>query len=668
MNLTKQTLLIVLFLSISHTVISNQYELSKSAADSLLCGFETAGVDERFRILIKLSKKICREDPAKAESYMLKAKSFVNEGIINQKLFNYYKYMSEVKLCQHKYEESLELSKKALQLQYDVLEYEEHIGAYVTSGMAYVFLGKRDKAQEAFFSGLRLADSVKADTLKASIYNKIGIVYHRMKDTTLAEKYFLLALDHDKKFNDQKLGSSVRTNLAAFYVVQQRDSEAEKLLLENVELAKKEDNYYRLNVNYYNLGELYNLQKKYKKAIVYMQKALEIAEKYLESSDVTKELYSLGQVHMQLQNYELAKAYIKSSLDIAEELNNKESYLPVLFAASEIYEHTNEHQKALSYYKKYTDLNDSLLNESRITAVTELQEKYESEKKEMEILTLSNEKVSAEKREKALVQTIFLLCFGILAFGAFYYYLRQNHKKNSIIQKKNLKIASDKIKLLEKGKEIVALESLMKGQETERERLAKEMHDGLGGLLAISHSKLTNLNGSGMKENSVLCEARDLIGNAYDQVRQISHNLMPMDLEKFGLIVSITSMIQRINHQYDIKIDFRTYNFDLLLNDELGLNIYRISQEALANIIKYAKARTVLIELFQYEDTISLSIEDDGIGFNLNNNNTGIGIRSMRNRTELLNGEFSIDSKVSIGTAIFVLFPFNSHWLKPNRT
>ncbi len=657
MNLSHSYFLIVFFLSTSYSCYCNANQSSNTIIDSLKCRLELLESVKRFDILLELSEQTRREDPAKAESYMLEAKEYVNESYINQKLFDFYKYMAGVKLSQNQYNDCLELTEKALKLEYEDLDLKAHSSVYEQRGLAYSFLGKNVKAQEALYKGLRIADSLKLDTLKSSIYNSIGTVYLAMKDTIMVEKYFLQALDLARKVDSKKSIAAVLGNLAIIYTNQERYSDAEKLIFETIEIANKGNNKRIVGSNYYNLGAIYNAQAKHDKSLEFLQKGLEIAKQYQNSSSIAFGYLNIGVAHMELQNYQVSKEHIKTGIKMADELNHKQYHSYGLLCASEVYERSGEHKEALVYYKRHTELNDSLINEGRITAVAELQEKYETEKKEKEILTLSHDKASAEKWERTLIQTIFLLCFSLLSLGGLYYFLRQNNRKNSIIQKKNLKIASDKIELLEKGKEIIALESLVKGQEIERERLAKEMHDGLGGLLAISHSKLTNLNVPGMNTHTVLNEARDLVGNAYDQVRQISHNLMPLDLEKFGLVEALTNMIQRINQQNTICIDFRTYHFDLFLNNDLGLNIYRISQEALANILKCASAKNVLVELIQHEKKISLSIEDDGIGFDLNAKYSGIGIRNMRNRAELLNGQFNIESKISQGTTISVIFP-----------
>jgi len=546
MNLIKSSFFLIILISMSFTVISSD-KSSQDLIDSLKSVLEVSLNEDRFHVLLELSEQTLGEDHKQAEIYMKEAWTFVEGKSASQNLFDYYKHMAGVKLSQKLFAESIELSDKALRLEFPELNYKDHINIYNSKARAYHSLGKNDRGHEALFSSLELADSLQFDTLKANIYNTIGILYATMSDTMMAEKYFSLALNQERKVQNYNTGSPARTNLAAIYMVLSKYEEAEKLMLENIQLAKQENNYYSLNVNYNSMGLLFREQEKYKDALESHLMGLEAARQSDKPIEIAKDLMSISQAYIALKDYDSAKENIEASIKAAIEQKNATTYNVVLEAASQIYEQVGEPIKALEYYKEHIKQNDSILNESRIKIVAELEQKYESEKKEKEILSLSNDKVVSEKRERTLIQTILLLCFGLMSLGALIYFLRQNHIKNSIIQEKNLKIADDKIELLEKGKEIIALESLVKGQEIERERLAKEMHDGLGGLLAISHSKLSHLDNSEKKTNSALTETRDMVGEAYNQVRQISHNLMPLDLEKFGLVAALDNMIQRIN-------------------------------------------------------------------------------------------------------------------------
>jgi len=560
----------------------------------------------------------------------------------------------------HQYLECIAFAEKARALDMQDFDPLAHITIFQYIAFANKGLGENDKAQQFLFKGLRVADSLKLDVKIAEISNSIGLVYYSMEDFARAEKYCLIAIEKAKEIGNEANYSIGFENLAVMYTRLEKYEDAERIILGVIDTLKSkgEISKSKLGLNYNNLSVVYHGQKKYEEAIVYIKKSLAIAQEMNDTFDIAMRHCNLGELYGEVNNYKLAKRHFDIGLGIAKGIENKEVYNNGLLQAAEMFEKFGKYEKALSYYEKFTLIKDSLLNEKRIQIVAEAEEKFEATKKELEISSLSRENIKSQNELKFLRYLIVGLSFGLMGFLGFIYFIRQNHKKNVIIQDKNLKIASDKIEILEKNKEITKLSSLIKGQEYERERLAKEMHDGLGGLLAISHSKLANLSEKKEVNIDTIEESKNLVGEAYNQVRQISHNLMPLDLEKFGLVTTLENMIGLVNNQNDdINIDFITYNFEAPLNNELGLNMYRIVQEALTNILKYAQAKNVLIELIQHEHNISLSIEDDGIGFDVKNFKSGIGIQNMRNRSEIVGGSFEIESKFDVGTSISVQIP-----------
>lgn len=632
-------------------------DIYKAVEDSLLKELELLEGKDQFPVLLELVNATRREEPDLGASYLERAKPWINESVINRDLVRYKVSQSAVLLSQLKYEEVKTIGEEVLAIKDNVAQAEDVFALYQVLGTAYSYFGEQEKAQEAFLIGLHLADSLDYELDKSGLYNSIGMVHQSMKDSSQTEKNYLKAMALAEKNNQTETLTIVKGNLAIFYTNRKRYTLAEEMIRavikENVLAGERSLE----GTNYNNLGVVCFYQERYAEGLKHLRKALEIAIELKQPSLEAVRYTNVGEAYLELGLFTKAEEYIINGLERSKALNNAPYYENSLKTASGLFERMGKHKQALQYYKSYSAVNDSLINEKRVQAVAELQEKYESEKREREILSLSNQNVEAERKVKTLNFTVLGMALGLFGLGFLLYFLRQNNLKNTIIQNKNLQIASDKISLLERDNEINQLESLVKGQESERERLAKELHDGLGGLLAISHSTLSNLENAEGKTNGVVSQARKLVGDAYHQVRQISHNLMPLDLEKFGLVPTLQSMIELVNNQNDIAIDFHTYHFESQLRDEMGLNIYRVVQEAISNILKYAKAENVLIELIQHEGMISLTIEDDGEGFDLKENAAGIGLKNMRNRIERLKGNFEIESSRGSGTSISIQIP-----------
>jgi len=207
-----------------------------------------------------------------------------------------------------------------------------------------------------------------------------------------------------------------------------------------------------------------------------------------------------------------------------------------------------------------------------------------------------------------------------------------------------------------------SLRSLINGQEIERQRLSRELHDGLGQILiglklryesCLSESELTNKN---------FDELGMLFDKTIEETRRISNNLMPAALVEFGLITAIRNLCNQISESSQINIQFNTFGDSVKLDQERKTYIYRIAQEALSNIVKHAKASHADIEITFNEDLVIFTITDDGSGFNesdmkqLNSN----GLNNIKDRVSLLSGKFSLSSKIAKGTTIRIEIPLRT--------
>jgi len=203
----------------------------------------------------------------------------------------------------------------------------------------------------------------------------------------------------------------------------------------------------------------------------------------------------------------------------------------------------------------------------------------------------------------------------------------------------------------------------MEATDAERSRIASEVHEGLQQLLVAAKINLElSKQQLRLKENNALLPAYNLVigllSDAIHTTRSISHNLMPKQVKEDGLIATIKSMIA--GFQQSIKINFYSHDLDLR-DDNIGLNLYRIIQEAMNNIIKHAQAKEVNINLTYDNSVINLSIEDNGIGFDfesIKNSSKGIGIKSMINRAKAIGAEIEINSSSNDGTLLMVSVPF----------
>jgi signal transduction histidine kinase len=196
---------------------------------------------------------------------------------------------------------------------------------------------------------------------------------------------------------------------------------------------------------------------------------------------------------------------------------------------------------------------------------------------------------------------------------------------------------------------------MLEGEDSERKRLAKELHDGLGGLLStikLSFSQ-TWSRSEGDRGRATL-----LIDKAHGELRRIAHNLMPGTLLKYGLISAVEELCDEINYTGHLKVSFQHFGVKAPIPDHFSFQIYRILQELLQNVIKHADAREVLVQLIQRNEQLILTVEDDGTGLPDDfDRKAGLGMNNLQSRVNLLNAAIQMETKKGEGTTFTITIP-----------
>lgn len=193
------------------------------------------------------------------------------------------------------------------------------------------------------------------------------------------------------------------------------------------------------------------------------------------------------------------------------------------------------------------------------------------------------------------------------------------------------------------------LETILKTQESERKRLAQDLHDDLGGSLSILRGRLSN--------EGVSHEMIQLVNQAIQDLRLISWNLLPPDLMKDGLVAALENAVERIQKSSDIKFTFIHFGKEKQLPEKSRIHIYRIVLEVFNNILKHSKAHEATMQLIFHEQMIYLSIEDNGIGINEESSSWGIGFKNIQTRVDNLQAQWHIDTS-NLGTTFILAIPY----------
>jgi signal transduction histidine kinase len=209
-------------------------------------------------------------------------------------------------------------------------------------------------------------------------------------------------------------------------------------------------------------------------------------------------------------------------------------------------------------------------------------------------------------------------------------------------------------KILQKEKEVA--DRLIQVQEDERNRLARDLHDSIGGMLASIYLEADKI-GKQPPSTDKAGHLKLMIKQSMDEVRSISHNLTPPHLEELGLEKALQNHVQLVAEQNQLKINYY-YSIKENLSKALQLMLYRICGELLYNVVKHAMASEVMVQLVSVNYTLEIIVEDDGKGMETKKKTNGIGLKNMRERVKYLKGEIHIDSN-NQGTTVIIKIPFN---------
>lgn len=219
------------------------------------------------------------------------------------------------------------------------------------------------------------------------------------------------------------------------------------------------------------------------------------------------------------------------------------------------------------------------------------------------------------------------------------------------IYNENLNRLNQELQVQEQKK----MEAVIESQEKERKRIAEELHDSVGQMLALVKLNLSGIE-SNSEKNQLIQKTSQLLDESIDEIRTISHNLMPPDLKS----KSLTEIAENLLKRNGLSYQFQTYGLADNLTEAIKFTLYRIIQEIIHNIIKHASAKQIDMSITRTDDGINLMVEDDGIGFNTSLVNSGLGLKNIHSRVKLLNGYFDVDSSLNRGTIYNVTIPLNA--------
>jgi len=550
-------------------------------------------------------------------------------------------------------------------------------------GIAYSIKRDFNKALPYYDESLKSAIESGDKLQEISVLISMGATHQRLNKPITGIDYFLKALSICEEIGEKDQSLKIVRNLAGDYLTLNNFERAEYYMEKALAMIEEIDNPDEVATTYYTLAVMYRDQEKYDEALEYGLLAL---EKSHSSGQLIFECLSmqlLATVYQYYEDYDNALRYAKESLELSKRLDEPEitaiswSSLADIYREQKKYKeseeaafttwridstdyvlggnsainivyaniHLGNKEKASAFLQKYVNINKKYHSSGFHEALIDMEVKYETEKKETRIATLEKEK------QLYIWLGIAILLVLLLALGLLFIRHRLNIQKRKIAEQQR-ELAEQQVKQLEQEKKLVATQSVLDGETAERSRLARDLHDGLGGMLSVVKLNLKDVKNYSIMDGTDVSRfnnALEVLDQSIGELRRVAHHMMPESLMRNGLKISLEDFCKAIPNAH-----FQYLGNSSRLDDRLEIVLYRAAYELVNNALKYADAQNINVQLIVDDNLISLTVQDNGLGFDPEAVNNGTGLENIRTRVSAYNGKMDIYSSPGKGTEVSI--------------
>lgn len=544
------------------------------------------------------------------------------------------------------YPAALTRYRQALALDAAAHSYPKTLMDYATILNIYFYTGDYPAAMQAASEELALAEANHDSLQMARSYCTMGFIYYRQGNTGQSGIYYDLYLRLAEKAKDSLLMADAYADIGEIRTAVHHYSEALGSLFKAYELYDRLRHTEKMVHTSYEISQVYKGMRNYDEALVFAVKTLNNIDTGLYN-EYDKALYYInaGDVYKDLADFGKAVAMTLRGLVIAQHIQHREDVRDAWGTLAGIYALEHRYDSAYFYFTLYSALKDSISNDRSRREIEEIHERYAADKKDKEI-ALQREQLARQRLVKdiLLFSSLFLIAFILLLYN------RRRLKQR----------AAYEIKLSRQRNDLFG--AVIMAQESERKRIAQDIHDTLGSLLSAA-----KLNLSALDEDFVRGEraqryraSLQLLDEVSAELRNIAHNIMPAGLSKIGLPAAVKGLLDTLSTPTGLKINYQVYGFDERLSDELEISIYRVLLELINNVIRHSGATLLTLQMIRYPRYINIVVEDDGIGLDKKKaagQGKGMGLSNIRSRVSYLKGTMEIDSKEGVGTTVLMEIP-----------
>lgn len=528
--------------------------------------------------------------------------------------------------------------------------------AWTGIGNALMQAGRLDTAAQAYFHGIE-AYRQAGDTLSmAHAYNGLSIIFSQMEQLQKSLQYLRKAGALYVQRRDSGNHIKVLINMGDKYTRLNQPSNAAVSFREAIRIADLA--HYQLGRFYARVGiaDLYATKKLHTdSALIYLHEAERIARGFTLPPLLISSMHeTFGLAYYESGNPAMAREHLLLAGPVLKDIG----HVPTLMQHSQLLTKVNiqlgERSAAMAAFDDYVLYRDSLQKTDVAAKVNELETKFRTLEKDKSLadsqLAITKKDLELRKKSSMLVALGGGLLLVIVSAGGIYFHFRQQQQ-----------LQRQQLRLVQKEAELAMAQASMEGEEKERARIARNLHDGAGSILSGVKLYLASLETQygELSQSAPYRNTLSLLNDAVSEIRDTSHNLMPRVLFEEGIDVAAHAYCEKLGRHHALGIEYQSYGEPRRFNAHFELMIYRTLQELLANVIKHAEASHVFVQLNFGEELFSLTVEDDGKGFADTGDAAGIGMFGLRSRAEAFRGTMDVESSAE-GTSVLLTIPVHA--------
>jgi two-component system, NarL family, sensor kinase len=507
------------------------------------------------------------------------------------------------------------------------------------------------KAIEYYLKSISLLEKLGPQELLVNRYCNLSTTFGDMGEFAKQQEYALKAVTLAKS-------TKIRQHIFMAYFILahsfnlRNDSRSAKIYLDSSRLYfNEEENTDNIDIQfsfYLITAQVFRKMNELDSSFYFFQKSFELSKLYNYGFGKAESQLQMGAISILQKKYDKAENYLLAGMEEAKAIN----YLGMLDDGykylSDVYAVTGRYKEAYENFQKYKEASDSVLSLETKKIGKDLETKYETQKKDAQLLIQDAQLDRKTTLNYVLIgSAAVLLVISLLSYRNFYQ--RRKLQQQQIIE-------------LEKSRQLTATEAILKGEEQERTRLAKDLHDGLGGMMSgIKYSLQTMKRNQVMTPENQLAFERsmDMLDSSINEMRRVAHNMMPEALVKFGLDTALKDFCNDINASGALVVSYQSIGLDNVdIDQTTAITVYRIVQELINNTMKHAAAKNAIVQLSKTGDIIAITVEDDGKGFDpvILQGARGIGWNNIQSRISYLRGKSDVQSAPGKGTSVHIEF------------